>query len=92
MNSGVISKKKKKVIACFSAPMRSLLARICHQTCRQTGDDLFFFLETIAEFALFLTSKYRYIVTRLRAMTSCEYLRGAFSNVPLCGEKYWRMD
>ena len=35
--------KKKKVIACFAAPFPSLLAKICHQTCVQTGVNLFFF-------------------------------------------------
>ena len=52
----------------------------------------FFFLETTAEYGLILTSKYKYISTRLRAMISYECLCGAFSNESLCGEKFWRID
>ena len=52
----------------------------------------FFFLEITAEYGLVLTSKYKYITTRLRAMKSYECLCGASSNECLCGEKFWRMD
>ena len=48
----------------------------CHQTSRQTGDDLFF-LENTAECGLVLTSKHQNITTRLRAIISYECLRGA---------------
>ena len=53
----------------------------CHQTSCRTGDDLFFFffffLENTAECGLTLTSKHQNMITRLRAITGYECLRGA---------------
>ena len=53
METGVISKKKKKKVnTCLPAHFVSLLGRKLHKSCIQTGFDLFFFLEITPNFII----------------------------------------